>query len=175
MIVSHLCFADDILIFSNGGSRSVANLNKAIQSFETTSGQLINKEKSGFIMGANITARRRNVIIQQIGIGQSTLPITYPGIPLFKRRPPLHYFDSLKNKICKRISGWRSKLLSAGGCLTLLKSTLNSITMHLFAVVKPPFRIIKEMQSLITQFIWGDTDKHRWIGVNKTCKPVDKG
>lgn len=47
--ISHLFYADDSLIFLNGGAESVDNLMQSIQEYEAASGQVINMSKSSLI------------------------------------------------------------------------------------------------------------------------------
>ncbi|CAH9140209.1 unnamed protein product, partial [Cuscuta epithymum] len=49
--VSHLSFADDILIFINGDARSLQNFKKFLGLYQRASGQAINFNKSNFVCG----------------------------------------------------------------------------------------------------------------------------
>lgn len=49
-IISHLLYADDTIIFTNGTKSSLNKLMTFLSSYEAASGQLINKEKSCYIL-----------------------------------------------------------------------------------------------------------------------------
>lgn len=55
--ISHLAFADDMIIFSNGSKKSLQHLVNFLARYEAESGQLI-KEKSCFVVGDNVASTR---------------------------------------------------------------------------------------------------------------------
>src|SRR4051812_17563294 len=46
--LTHLAFADDVLIFSRGDTASVGSLLKVLQAFSASTGLIINPRKCGF-------------------------------------------------------------------------------------------------------------------------------
>ena len=54
--VSHLSFAEDIVIFVNGSKSSLRRLSVFLHHYETISGQCINKDNSSFYIGYSATA-----------------------------------------------------------------------------------------------------------------------
>lgn len=82
--VSHLSFADDVIIFSTGAKRNIQRLMNFLSIYEQISGQKINKEKSAFLTG-NASSPERNALIHQMtGFSQKSFPFTYLGCPIFK-------------------------------------------------------------------------------------------
>ncbi|XP_017980994.1 PREDICTED: uncharacterized protein LOC108663020 [Theobroma cacao] len=77
MLVSHLAFADDILIFTNAAKSSLQKILKFLQDYEEISGQQINHSKSCFITHRNVTNSRKQIISQATGFIHKCLPITY--------------------------------------------------------------------------------------------------
>lgn len=49
--IFHLFYADDVLIFTNGTSRSLNKLKTLLNTYERSSGQLVNIGKSSFYIG----------------------------------------------------------------------------------------------------------------------------
>ena len=67
------------------------------------------------------------------------------------------------DKIIKRIAGWKGRLLSYAGCLTLLKACLASIPIYLLSIVKFPRWAIDMINSHMGHFLWNNTEeKHRY-------------
>lgn len=64
------------------------------------------------------------------GCSRQNFPMRYLGVPLFFGRVKRRYFEDLKNKLAKRIDGWKAKLLSFGGKINLLK--LSSVVSQYF-------------------------------------------
>ena len=67
------------------------------------------------------------------------------------------------DKLLKRISGWKGRLLSSAGRLTLLKSCLASIPIYLLSVIKFPKWAIENINSQMANFLWNDQEgNHRY-------------
>jgi len=67
------------------------------------------------------------------------------------------------DKVIKRIAGWKGRLLSYGGRLTLLNSYLASIPIYLMSIIKFPKWDIKLINSQMSHFFWDNTEeKHKY-------------
>jgi hypothetical protein len=67
------------------------------------------------------------------------------------------------DKIVKRIAGWRGRLLSYVGRLTLLKSCLTSIPIYLLSVIKFCRWAIDMINTHMGHFLWNNTEeKHKY-------------
>lgn len=86
-IVSHLLFADDSIIFTNGSKSSLKNWMQFIIKYESSSGQKISRDKSCFIMAKKTTPAGASIVSLATGFHRSTLPLQYLGAPLFKGAP----------------------------------------------------------------------------------------
>jgi hypothetical protein len=64
----------------------------------------------------------------------SKLPITYLGVPLHWKQLKINDWKFLTNKIEKKLAGWKGKLLSLGGRLTLIKYVLSASYTYLLDV-----------------------------------------
>ncbi|KAG5605800.1 hypothetical protein H5410_027292 [Solanum commersonii] len=102
-----------------------------------TSGQLVNTDKSHFLVHPNAFNSTRDRIKRITGFKQKEGPITYLGCPLFVGRPRIIYFSDLINKVLCRITGWHTKLLSYGGRAILVKHVLQSLPIHLLSAITP--------------------------------------
>ena len=95
-----------------------------LKEHENTSGQLINGEKSNFVLHSNAFNSTRDRIKRLTGFKQMQGPITYLGCPLFVGTPRNIYFSDLVNKVFGRITGWKTKQLSYGGKTVLIDHVL---------------------------------------------------
>lgn len=57
-------------------------------------------------------------------------PSKYLGLPLYLGLPKKQLWDSLVERIDKRLSSWKSRYLCMGGRLTLIKSVLSGIPVY---------------------------------------------
>ncbi|KAL2512548.1 RNase H domain-containing protein [Abeliophyllum distichum] len=137
-LVSHLCFADDMIIFANGQKQSVQRLFHCLEHYERVSGQLVNRDKSGFMVPKRSPPSRIQILEHITGFKRQHQPFTYLGIPLFKGARKTFVYDDLLQKIKSRISGWAFRLLSSGGRITLLRCVLSSLPLYLLQIMQPP-------------------------------------
>ncbi|WRX25598.1 Reverse transcriptase domain - like 10 [Theobroma cacao] len=178
MSVSHLAFADDILIFTNGAKSSLQKILKFLQEYEEISGQRINHSKNCFITHRNVANSGKQIISQVTGFIHKCLPITYLGVPLYKGPKKVILFDELVEKIRERIEGWDNKILSPSGCITLLRSVLSSLPIYLLQVLKPPICVIEKIDRMFNNFLSGGSAGTRhihWSAWHKITLPSSEG
>ncbi|XP_071917028.1 uncharacterized protein [Coffea arabica] len=60
--VTHLAFADDVLIFTNGSSSSLNDIKQVLEMYQRCLGQLINAQKSGYLVHPSLSLARKRVI-----------------------------------------------------------------------------------------------------------------
>ncbi|EOY25454.1 Uncharacterized protein TCM_026877 [Theobroma cacao] len=176
--VSHLAFADDVLIFTNGSKSALQRILAFLQEYEEISRQRINAQKSCFVTHTNVSSSRRQIIAQTTGFNHQLLPITYLGAPLYKGHKKVILFNDLVAKIEERITGWENKILSPGGRITLLKSVLTSLPIYLFQVLKPPVCVLERINRIFNSFLWGGSaasKKIHWTSWAKISLPVKEG
>lgn len=178
MRVSHLFYADDSIIFLNGGKESVDCLMETLVDFAAVSGQVINLSKSSFFISSKDYAKEwADAFAQRSGIPQAALPCTYFGVPLFKGRSKLEYFSVLEDKFIKKVAGWRGRLLSFGGKITLIKSALTALPIHALSVLKIPSTYIKKLERMMAGFLWHSSEeyRHKWVSWKRVCRPMSEG
>jgi hypothetical protein len=83
-------------------------------------------------------------------------PITYLGVPLHYTKLRKEDIQPVVDKFIKRIAGWRGKLLSYVGRLTLPKSCLSSIPTYLLSVIKFSKWAIEAIDSQMAHFLWNN-------------------
>ncbi|GAV89340.1 hypothetical protein CFOL_v3_32757 [Cephalotus follicularis] len=105
------------------------------------------------------------------------MPIKYLGIPLFKGRAQSCFFDDLVERISSRIQNWKSKLLSFGGKLTLIKSVLCSMPIHILSLLNVPKKVTNRIQKILANFLWSSQGNNRihWISWRQICHPFVEG
>ncbi|XP_055822053.1 uncharacterized protein LOC129890541 [Solanum dulcamara] len=153
--VNHLSFADDVIIFTATNNFSMTLITKTLKVYETTSGQLINKDKSQFMLPLNTNPDIIDRIGRITGFKCTHGPITYLGCPLYIGRQRIIYYTGMVSKVISKIRGWQNKILSFGGRATLVKSVLQSLPIYLLSAIRPTATTINQIKSLIANFFWG--------------------
>ncbi|KAK4394248.1 LINE-1 retrotransposable element O protein [Sesamum angolense] len=176
--VNHLSFADDIIIFSNASRRSIRKTVDFLDSYQRISGQLINIGKSSFIVGNKCSSLIKQRIQNITGFVSQSLPLTYLGTPLHKGNKKCILYDDLITRMRAKLLGWKQSMLSHGGRLALIKSTLCSMPLHLIQVLNPPKAILHCIEQIMAKFFWSTTDQHKklhWSKWKTICQPVEEG
>ena len=86
----------------------------------------INYDKSDLIT-IGLDEDRANCFAKIFCCKKSEFPIKYLGVPLHYTKLRRKDLQPVVDKIIKRIAGWRGRLLSYAGRLTLLKACFASI------------------------------------------------
>jgi hypothetical protein len=147
--VNHLLFADDSLLLVEAGEASATTINSILQVYEECSGQVINREKSSVMFSSNTPRQIKEAIMQRLGLGLETKGGKYLGLPLYVGRSKAKCFEYLKEKIWKRIQGWKECFLSAAGKELLLKAVVQAIPTYAMAC----FDLTKSLCDSISQMV----------------------
>ena len=74
-------------------------------------------------------------------------------------------FIYIKERVWKKLKGWKEKLLSVAGREFLIKAIIQAIPTYTMSYFKLPKWLIKELEVLIRKFWWGYTMiQGRFIG-----------
>lgn len=136
--ISHLFFADDILIFFRANKENVDVINDCLEQYCGWTGQAINVEKSGCFFSRNTRGRTKALVKQILNLREIRNDAKYLGNPFFVGRNKASLFEDLQSRVEARILGWKAKLLSCAGCATLVKTVLSTILSYSMASCKLP-------------------------------------
>ncbi|XP_060200398.1 uncharacterized protein LOC132628651 [Lycium barbarum] len=97
--ITHLAFADDVILFTSGKPADLRNVLKILTVYENVSGQQINKQKScvAFAPKANMEIIHRVTHLTEMH--RKEWPIKYLGCPLFVGRMKIIYFSEMVQSI----------------------------------------------------------------------------
>lgn len=170
--LTHLCFADDLMIFADGTKHSVEGILRVFEEFDKMSGLKISKEKSVLFMAGS--TQREEEISRQFRFAVRKLPVRYLGLPLLTKNMTVTGFLPLVEKIRKRIGSWTGRYLSYAGRLQLINSVIRSLTNFWMAAFRLPSGCIKEIERLCSTFLWsgpelnGRKAKISWSDICRT-------
>ncbi|GJX75707.1 RNA-directed DNA polymerase, eukaryota, reverse transcriptase zinc-binding domain protein [Tanacetum coccineum] len=155
--LTHLSFADDLMIFSNGDVGSVNILKAALNEFSGVSGLFPNLEKSQVFFG-NVPAHSKAAILDIMPFSVGSLLIRYLGVPLISSRLYKKHCDPLLDKVKSRLQNWKNKSLSFAGRFQLIQSVICSIQVFWSSIFILPDYVSKEIEKLMRGFIWSQGD-----------------
>ena len=87
-------------------------------------------------------------------------------------------FKEIKDKLARKLAGWKEKLLSKARKEILTKAVAQAIPTYYMSCFKIPDSLCEEMTSLMRNFWWGqkkDERKMAWISWDKLCTPKSQG
>ncbi|KAL4385916.1 hypothetical protein GQ457_09G028800 [Hibiscus cannabinus] len=174
--LSHLQFADDLIVFCGASETEIKNVVRLLRGFEVASGLKLNLKKSK-LLGINVDAAVIDNWAEKIFCKSEKFPSTYLGLPLGISKNDAHVWDPVVEKVRLKLSGWKSKTLSFGGRITLVKSVLSNLPIYFISILPMPVKICKLLSNIIAKFLWGSSD-HRaihWLKWETICLPRSHG
>lgn len=151
--LTHLCFADDLMVFIEGSRESVQGALSVFDEFEVWSGLSISVEKSTIFM-AGVSVEEKRSILTNFKFAEGELPVRYLGLPLMTQAMRKQDYYPLLEHVRSKISTWTCRFLSYAGRLQLLNSVLISIVNLWIAVFRVPCSCIKEVEKICSAFLW---------------------
>jgi len=149
----HICFVDDLLLFSRGDVGSVTQLFEAFNLFSAASGLKANQSKSSIYFGG-VALNVQEAILTKFGLTKGELTFKYLRVPLSSKKLTVMQCQPLVKKIISRIENWSSKLLSYAGRLQLIKSVLFGVQTYWSQVFALPQKVLKLIQTACRVFLW---------------------
>ncbi|KAL0367744.1 UNVERIFIED_CONTAM: hypothetical protein Sradi_3664500 [Sesamum radiatum] len=176
--ISHLAYADDVIIFNNSNAEGLRKIMDFLHDFEKKLGQCISIAKSSFIVSPKTPLLIKRQIKRITDFVLKPLPFTYLGAPIFVGRKKSEYYERLIEAMGSKIGGWEKKFLSYGSRLLLIKSVLLSMPIHLLSVTKPPKGVLDRIERMLNKFFWGSSDTMKrihWSSWSRIGCPVAEG
>ncbi|GKB42253.1 RNA-directed DNA polymerase, eukaryota, reverse transcriptase zinc-binding domain protein [Tanacetum coccineum] len=155
--ITHLCFADDLMVFCHGDVNSVRIVKSTLDEFSEYSGLYPNKNKSIIFFG-NICCPMKKDIINVVKFQEGKLPMKYLGVPLLAKCLGVADCKSLDDKVKVKVGDWKNRCLSYAGRVQLIAYVLASIHLYWASVYLIPKTVVKEIDKILKGFLWNHSD-----------------
>jgi len=152
-MITHLSFADDVLVFSDGLESSIAGILSILDDFKLGSGLGINREKTALLLDRGNFERKRQ-LAANLGITHGSLPVRYLGVPLMAQKMKRQDYQPLVDRISMRFSSWTARHLSFDGRLQLLQSFIYSTITFWASIFILPNQCLRKLEQLCNAFLW---------------------
>ncbi|GMP93729.1 hypothetical protein CsSME_00043442 [Camellia sinensis var. sinensis] len=146
LVVSHLFYADDALIFCGAEESQVGYLRCVLRCFEAVLGLWVNLGKSELIPVGSVP--RISMLAAILGCKIVALPTTYLGLPLGASFKAPRVWDGVVDRVQRRLARWKRQYLSKGGHVILIKSVLLSIPTYFMSVHVIPVSVARRLEKL---------------------------
>ncbi|XP_056690588.1 uncharacterized protein [Spinacia oleracea] len=175
--LTHLCFANDLILCSKGDFPSIYLLLQAFKLFSITSGLSANIQKSS-VYCHGMTESDVNRVIAASGFTRSALPFRYLGVPICSKKITAAQCEMLVDKVTARIKVWSSRNLSYTARMQLINAVLLSIHMYWSQIYILPKSVLKEITKICRSFLWSGqaySSKPSYIAWEQTCCDKNQG
>ncbi|XP_019232463.1 PREDICTED: uncharacterized protein LOC109213163 [Nicotiana attenuata] len=159
--VTHICFANDLLMFCRGDKQSVNALQNTLNKFSNASGLQASAEKSSIYIA-----------------GRAVYPIKYLGVPLSARKLNIHQCLPLVEKITERVRCWSARMLSYSGRVQLIKSVLFGVQTYWAQIFLIPKKNMKMIETVCRTFLStgsNEFSRKTLLAWDKICQPKSAG
>ncbi|XP_075662961.1 uncharacterized protein LOC142632449 [Castanea sativa] len=144
--ITHMFFADDSLLFCKANIQECQNLIDILQLYEVASRQKINVDKSSVFFSNNIPDDRRCEVLDMLGPMQDTQQKKYLGLPSIIGKSKVEIFVEIKERVEKKLLGWKEKILSVGGREILIKAVAQAIPTYTMSYFQIPISLCDEIE-----------------------------
>ncbi|KAM5583543.1 hypothetical protein ABKV19_003435 [Rosa sericea] len=154
-ILSHLFFADDALFFMKATLLNCWNLGRIFKEYCVASGQMINNEKSSIFFSPNTPLQMARLMSELLNFTEVENPGKYLGLPTVWGKSKKEALVYIKERVNRKIEGWKQRSLSMAGREILIKSVAMAVPAYPMACFKFPNAICDEINSALGNFWWG--------------------
>lgn len=168
--VNHLLFADDSLLLMKVEDRSMKEVDQILKQYADCSGQVINKDKSASMFSKNTPREKRHATMQILNLNCEAKTEKYLGLPIYIGKSKSKTFAYLKDRIWRKIQGWKERMLSMAGKEILIKTVAQSVPIYAMACFDLTKSLCDQMSTIICKYWWSQMDKEnriRWISWDK--------
>ena len=159
--ISHLLFADDILVFCRDSEDQMVYLSWILLYFEALFGLKVNLGKSAILPVGDVENIEQ--LACELGCKAGTLPSTYLGLSLSTRQNSVRIWEGIEERFRKRLIAWKRQYISKGGRLTLIRSTLSNLPIYLLSLFRLPKGVKSKLEKIQRDFLWGGGSETRKI------------
>ncbi|CAN1121444.1 Putative ribonuclease H protein At1g65750, partial [Linum perenne] len=174
--VSHILYADDAMVFCDATADQVSHVFAALICFECITGLKVNLHKSFMFAVGSVPEMARFAAL--VGCQVSVFPTYYLGLPLGVKSFSEIIWDPVLVSLEKKIQSWKTRFLSFGGRIALLKSVLSGLPIYFMSLFKAPAKVIKKLEAIQCRFLWtGDIQKGKvhWVAWDMVKTPKKLG
>lgn len=107
-----------------------------------------------------------------------SLPFKFLGVKVGDSPRKLSMWKDLISHLRRRLAVWRGILLNIAGRMCLIKFVLNAIPIYSLYFYKVPSKVLKEIRTIQTNFLWNKCDLKRlihWVCWDTVCKYREEG
>lgn len=153
--ITRLMYADDLVIYCKANMEEVTEVKRCLDSYCLWTGQQINWEKSEVHFSPNVPRFQKHHVCRFLGMKECGHSSKYLGSPFCKFTAKNSDFAYVAERLVSKLSGWKSKLLSIAGRVTLIKSVTSAIPSYIMQLFLLPLNFCVKLDRFNRRFLWG--------------------
>ncbi|WOL06906.1 hypothetical protein Cni_G15641 [Canna indica] len=161
--ISHLFYADDILITISSYRRSVMKVKEILDTYCSYANQKINIPKSEVIFPGNCSERIKAEVCNILNIKEGTFQIKHLGVFIDRGKLSKSHQSLIVDKASTRIKNWANKHFSQAGKTVLINFVVNSINVHSLSTAWINDGVINNYTKNARSFLWETNSKKKGL------------
>lgn len=153
--LSFLFFADDLIVFSEASEDQMNCVKEGLEEFCKCSGQRINFAKSSLYFSSNVQDEEADRLSRVMRIPRTRKVGKYLGHHITVDDKNRERHKELLQRVYNRIEGWKLRLLSRTGRITLAKSVVGSMPIFNMQIECLPSWVHKELDKATRKCVMG--------------------
>ncbi|MCH84332.1 RNA-directed DNA polymerase (Reverse transcriptase), partial [Trifolium medium] len=171
--LSHLFFADDVLLFAKANVSQARVVNNVLERFCALSGLKISLDKSKFCTSTGVCRRLRDTIAATTQIHATDRFDKYLGFKMFYGKVRKQDFNDIYDRVSAKLASWKGRLLNKPGRVVLANSVISALPSYHMQIHWLPQGMCDDLDRIVRKFIWkgtGGSGMHL-VGWNKITQP----
>ncbi|GJY19606.1 hypothetical protein Tco_0391097 [Tanacetum coccineum] len=167
----------DAVFMGQWSSSKIYTIIQVLECFYHALGLHIHMNKS-MLMGISVANGIVDQTANEIGCKTLKAHFSYLGLKVGGLMSRIQSWNDIINNLTTRLSKWKMKTLSIGGCLTLLKSVLGSMPIYHLSLFKAPLKVLQKIESIRSRLFKGikhNDRKPNWVKWNNVLASKEKG
>ena len=146
--------------------------------YEEASGKKLNRDKTTLFFSKSTDSEIQDSIKDLLSVLEIKQYEKYLGLPSFVGRKRKASLAFIKERVRKKLQGWKKKILSQARREVLLKAVVQAIPMYSMSCFKLPITLCHEIEAMVSKFWWGQRGTRRhihWVKWSTMCRPKSLG
>uniref|UniRef100_A0A453E7K8 Reverse transcriptase domain-containing protein n=1 Tax=Aegilops tauschii subsp. strangulata TaxID=200361 RepID=A0A453E7K8_AEGTS len=148
-VISHLPFADDTMLLFEATSHQATIVKGLLNTYSRATGQLINPEKCSILFSDNCV---ESVAVEMKGILEVTQQVFEPkylGLPVLEGRAHKGQFETVQDRLRKRLVDWGEQYVSSDNKEILIKAVAQALPTYVMSVFRLPASVCDDLTRMM--------------------------
>ncbi|KAL4340841.1 hypothetical protein GQ457_08G034090 [Hibiscus cannabinus] len=152
VVLTHLQFADDTMLFLRRDEAFVQNLQRILTYFQYCWGLEINFSKS-LLFTVNVGTKLVDEMVGILGCSVGQLPFKYLGIPIGVNSQKVVVWELIIHRVRLKLAGWKRESLSFAARLVLGNSVLSAFPLYYMGIFVAMGSVIGRIDKIRRSFL----------------------